>query len=891
MTGPASGAGPEVDAVLTLLAEPDVWLVTLLGTGGVGKTRRSRAVAGALAAAGTPVRTVELAAEPSPDAGLAACGTAFDAVAGHRADDGSEPSAAGCVVLENLEVLAGSAGALGELIEAHPGVTVLATSRVASGLSAEHLHRVTPLPVAAAGAAEDAASAEGIELFLRYARRVACEPDLDARRPTVAAVCRRLDGLPLALITAAGQLRAMTVTALLARLEEGWSPAMRGPVDLPERQSTLARTLGDSVARLSPGGQALFRFLGLFEGRIEYATVTAILSEAHAATQPDHASASPAASPTPAASPGTARYEPAAPPRSSEPHDGPAPATAGQAPALGAPGPAAPPLAPDPHDTPDARHDRAPAPATAPASRDAPAACHGPDGLWDLVSELVAHSLLVPDLPADIPADGHAAVAFRMLSTTRDHARRAFRDDPDRPRLRQAHAVHHSRWVLADQDAYGADAEAWTRRLDAELGDVRAALGFLAESGDERFPDLAAGLRSYWLARGLLQEGLAWLDQALAVGGESRAWVRALEARAVLAGAADSYAHALPDLERCAARWQELDEPAARARTLVDLGAALFEMHGFERAEPVYQEAIEALDASGERWWAARARSLYGASAATVEDRRDLAMATLDQAVEEFRALGEIGYTNVPLQQLGRMLHEAGHDVQATALLGEGLSLARQVGDAWNTSIFLNLLAEVARHRGDSADAGAHYLESLKVAGEMGARPRFIWCLEGLAGCLDDLGETQHAARLVGLTHAVRDALGLHDWTEFPARATDLSGVRAGFPPPVFARLCAEGARMTVGDVLEAVPPLLAVKRPPAPRKGRRHRYPDGLTSREAEVLRLIASGATSRAIATELFISVETVGRHISNLYRKIGVSGRAEATVYAMRSGLLAE
>ncbi|WSU64011.1 helix-turn-helix transcriptional regulator [Streptomyces sp. NBC_01104] len=63
------------------------------------------------------------------------------------------------------------------------------------------------------------------------------------------------------------------------------------------------------------------------------------------------------------------------------------------------------------------------------------------------------------------------------------------------------------------------------------------------------------------------------------------------------------------------------------------------------------------------------------------------------------------------------------------------------------------------------------------------------------------------------------------------------------------------------------------------------------MTGREVQVLRLIASGATSRAIASELFISIETVGRHISNLYRKIGVSGRAEATAHAIRSGLLEE
>nr|WP_239096819.1 helix-turn-helix transcriptional regulator [Streptomyces sp. SID11385] len=235
------------------------------------------------------------------------------------------------------------------------------------------------------------------------------------------------------------------------------------------------------------------------------------------------------------------------------------------------------------------------------------------------------------------------------------------------------------------------------------------------------------------------------------------------------------------------------------------------------------------------------------------------------------------------------MLHEEGHQVQALALLGEGLALAQRGGDDWNASVFLNLLADVRLARGEAAVAGGHHLDSLRLVEGIGARPRYVWCLEGLAACLDDLGETPYAARLVGLSRAVRARLTLDGWTEFPARAIDLNSIEWSLPRPDFERLCAEGAALTVGDVLTEVPPLLSAKRVPGPRRERRKRHPDGLTGREAQVLRLIASGATSRAIGAELFISVETVGRHISNLYRKIGVSSRAEATAHAIRSGLL--
>ena len=65
--------------------------------------------------------------------------------------------------------------------------------------------------------------------------------------------------------------------------------------------------------------------------------------------------------------------------------------------------------------------------------------------------------------------------------------------------------------------------------------------------------------------------------------------------------------------------------------------------------------------------------------------------------------------------------------------------------------------------------------------------------------------------------------------------------------------------------------------------------YPDGLTAREAEVLGLLAAGKTNKRIATELFLSVSTVQRHVANVYAKIGAHGRAEATAYALRKGIV--
>uniref|UniRef100_A0AAU2W0S7 LuxR C-terminal-related transcriptional regulator n=1 Tax=Streptomyces sp. NBC_00008 TaxID=2903610 RepID=A0AAU2W0S7_9ACTN len=772
--------------MVRLLGDPEVWLLTLVGIGGVGKSRLARQVCEELGRRGTEIRAVELAGASGPEAALALLTDALPA-------DPAEGAAPHLLLVENLEAVLPLAPALGALLAECPRLTVLATSRAAGRLTDEHLFRVRPLDVTDGSAAR--------ELFLWHARRVAFQGGLDAHEQTVTAICRLLEGHPLALIIAARQLAALPAEALLARLREGWSLSMKGAVDLPDRHRSLGRVLDDSVTALSRAARQLLARLSVFEDRFAYTAVADVLADVLTEEETD-------------------------------------------------------------------------------------------ETRWEGISELVAHGMLHP-APS---ADGSSGIAFRMPGVVREYARRLLREDAGgqtAQALRGAHARHFGGRVLDGHEEHGAAAENWARRVEEELPDVRAALRFLIDSADGRALDLAAALRGPWLARGRLREGIGLLDEVLALPAaeDGAARLRAREAHAVLTGASSSYAHALPALQECADGWQDAGETTARARTLVDLAAAEFEAHGFDHAEPLYREAIGVLDAAGDRWWAARARSLLGASAAATETHRALAKTALDEAVRGFRELGESTWTHVPYQQLGRMLHEEGHDVQAVALLSEGLGLAQRNGDDWNASVFLNLLADVRLTRGEAASAAGHHLDSLRLVEGIGARPRYVWCLEGLASCLDDLGETSYAARLVGLSRAVRSQLTLDSWVEFPARAIDLSSVEWNLSRPVFERLCAEGAGLTVGDVLTEVPPLLSAKGPPGPRRERRRRHPDGLTGREVQVLRLIASGATSRAIASELFISIETVGRHISNLYRKIGASGRAEATAHAIRSGLLEE
>ena len=507
------------------------------------------------------------------------------------------------------------------------------------------------------------------------------------------------------------------------------------------------------------------------------------------------------------------------------------------------------------------------------------------DAVFQAIRRLTLNSLL--SVAHDSSPEFASDPRFLMPSVVRDTVRGRPQAQDLQPHLSAAHAQLILANVSEGRDDTGPASERWLARLDVLLDDARAALAYLLAEGDSTALVIVAGMRNYWLYRGLVPEGLRWVDEALSLDAADEIWrTRAIETRGILTGAASSYANALADLELAVQSWEQLGDGHARARALVGLAAAQFEVEGFPRALPTFEEAIRLLDGYGDRWWASFARSVLGATAASTGEDREFALRTLDSAIAGLRSTGDSLYTNVPLQQLGRMLHEEGNDSQALVVLEESLSLARAADDPWNASISLNLLAHVDLARSRPINAAERFLDSLEMAARMGAKPRFIWCLEGLALCLAEINELPYAARLIGLASTVRAELGLQDWVELPARSLDLSVVSATLNPGTYQRALLEGARTSVGDVLVYLPTVLAQWSQAREQHGPGN--PSGLTNREVEVLQLIATGATSKAIASQLFISIETVGRHISNLYRKIGVSGRAEATAFALRSGL---
>ena len=260
---PLVGRRLEVAAVAASLRRDDVRLVTLTGPGGVGKTRLALAVAEEL----TPelpdgVVFVDLA--PVSDAALVADVIAESLDVAEGADDAVAAAAqhlrgrSPLVVIDNFEHVLTAGPNVSALLAATSGLRILVTSRVPLRLSAEHEY---PVPTLAPG--------DAVELFTQ--RAAALDPGFavsGANATSVGEVCRRLDGLPLAIELAAARTRVLSPAALAERLAQALELLTEGARDLPERQRTLRATIDWSYRLLEEPERALLARLSVFAGGV-----------------------------------------------------------------------------------------------------------------------------------------------------------------------------------------------------------------------------------------------------------------------------------------------------------------------------------------------------------------------------------------------------------------------------------------------------------------------------------------------------------------------------------------------------------------------------------------------------------------------------------------------
>lgn len=514
----------------------------------------------------------------------------------------------------------------------------------------------------------------------------------------------------------------------------------------------------------------------------------------------------------------------------------------------------------------------------------------------DVLASLMDKSLLYRTEAED------GEVRFRMLETIREYALERLEADGGGEEIRCAHATHYLALAEeAEPELNGPQQLSWFERLDAEHGNLRAALGWSLERGEAELAlRLGSALGPFWANRGHHSEGTRWLEVVISAGGDAAPGLRA-KALGALGLVLENYGdlgRLEAPLEESLALYRELGAGHGTASVLRGLGYVELNKGDFERSEALLEESLALSREFGDGFVADAA--LTGLAVIALE-RGDLerSEAFMEESLASSRRRGDTKVIAYSLHNWGYSLASRGEYERTAAMAEEAVALFRGLDNRRGVALSLVTLGIAALGRGDPEAAKRLAGESLTLNQEVGDRCVTAENLEILTGVAGSAGEAARAARLWGAAEALREAVGV----PVPPFVRALhegyvAAVRSQLGEALWEEARVEGRAMTMAQAvtyalegIQAQPSQAdageraAVDPEPAETPARLA----GLTAGEVEVLRLVASGMTNARVAEKLFVSRRTVDAHLRSVYRKLGVGSRTAATRQAIDHGLL--
>jgi predicted ATPase/DNA-binding CsgD family transcriptional regulator len=476
------------------------------------------------------------------------------------------------------------------------------------------------------------------------------------------------------------------------------------------------------------------------------------------------------------------------------------------------------------------------------ATLEAAAAVAGGGGdMLDGVSALVTSSLLQREAPPG------GEPRYLMLETLREFGLEQLEVAGEAAEIRRRHAAF---FVAFSEQGHPKHFGPYTgidhrlQQLEDEQPNLRAALAFMADTGDANgVLRLAGALALFWMRRGHLREGRRWLEWGLAHTPEA--------------------------------------ETGQRCRALAGLGSLRVAQGEYEQAAPVARAALAIAEAIDDQEIAAHAIHVLGL-VAEAQQRWEDAETHFSDALARYRVLDEWVSEAVVLQLLSGAVYNRGSPDLATQHADASLTRFRTLGYASGTAMALCRLARLAREHGNAHEAAVAYHEALGLWASRNDHWYIMLALVGLTELASAYRQAPAAATLLGGIDAlVQDAGGalLPSARVNYDRATTAASAALG--EKRFAALRAAGRRLVLDEII-AIAAAVAVPAVPAG---------NVLTSREQDVLRLVAQARTDREIAATLFLSPRTVNAHVASILGKLDVANRRAAVARARELDLLSE
>jgi predicted ATPase/DNA-binding CsgD family transcriptional regulator len=845
---PLIGRTESAGTIGALLLHDDVRLLTLIGPPGVGKTRLGIQVATDVASAFRDgVCFVELTTVHDSTRVIPAIAAAMGFT-----ESGSQSlldiltsalhDTQILLVLDNFEQVYAAAPAITHLLAAAPALKVLVTSRTVLHLSGENTFLVEPLPLPdlqGDADSESITSSPAVMLFIQRARAVNLEFLLDAAQlRTVAEICTRLDGIPLAIELASARVNVLSLQALLQNLDECLELFPSGPVDTANHHQTMRGAVAWSYDLLDRDTQKVFRRLGVFAGGCTLAAAEAICEDV---IKEDH---------------DTSQVQPI-----------------------------------KFLDRLAALLDHSLIQQTTTADGEI---------RFTMLETLRAFASEQLDAAgeATMSQGRHAAYYLRWVEQTQTWLGQPNPQTMERLEREYSNCRAALDWSLTDQDdstlglhlavalypfwkvrGYLTDGRHWLHSMLTRCPDqtsilvarAQACAAELARLQDDYADAESRGKMSWSLAQ--------------AVGDKA-----ALALALIPLGWADytrnNVAAARQQFEASLQLFRQLANPGYIASVLHDLAYLALVQGEYTEALTYYKEEL-ALSRAGRHlqgvFWA-----LHGMGC-VAEGQGDLqrSAALYKQCLALARELRHVDGIAVVLTSLGSVARQRGKYARAIAYYRESERMWRGLGRKAATAGVLQEQGFIALRQDEVVRAATLFTESLLLAQELKRTRNILPCLVGLAAVACEIGEYGSAARLLGAVAAqlseINHILDPIDRLDYDR---SLISAQAELDAATFDQAWREGRALPLEQsIVEAV--TLAAKAESLISSALP--YPAGLTAREVEVLRLVAQGLTNFKVAAELVISPRTVNTHLGSIYRKLNTSSRAAATRFALEHGLV--